>query len=93
MNGIIHDVMSSKKKATVTLQIYDYQQMFDAINLEQAISDLFDAGMNDDNLTLVYKANENVKMAVNTPSGLSDRQELQNVVLQGDTWGSLLASV
>ena len=93
VNGIIHDVMSSKKKAPVTLQIYNYQQMFDAINLEQAISDVFDAGMNDDNLTLVYKANENVKMAVNTPSGLSDRQELRNVVLQGDTFGSLLASV
>ena len=49
--------------------------------------------MNYDNLTLVYNTYENIKMAVNTPSGLSDRQELLNVVLQGDTWGSLLASV
>ena len=32
-------------------------------------------------------------MAVNTPSGLSERQTLENIVLQGDTWGSLLASV
>ena len=32
-------------------------------------------------------------MAVYTPTGLSERQTLENIVLQGDTWGSLLASV
>jgi hypothetical protein len=32
-------------------------------------------------------------MAVNTPGGISERQTLENIVLQGDTWGSLLASV
>ena len=93
VNGIIHDVLSSKKKNPVTFQQYDYRQMFDGIFLEQAISDIFDAGMNDDNLVLVYRANKAIQMAVNTPSGLSERQEISDVVLQGDTWGSLLASV
>ena len=32
-------------------------------------------------------------MAVNTQDGLTDREQLKNVVLQGDTWGSILASV
>ena len=32
-------------------------------------------------------------MAVNTPHGQTEVQTLENVVLQGDTWGSLLASV
>ena len=32
-------------------------------------------------------------MAVNTPAGLSERQKIENVVLQGDTFGSILASV
>ena len=31
-------------------------------------------------------------MSVKTPYGLTDRQVLKNVVLQGDTWGSILAS-
>ena len=30
---------------------------------------------------------------VKTPGGISERQTLENIVLQGDTWGSLLASV
>ena len=93
INGIIHDVMSSKNKAPVQLQIYDYKQMFDAVNLQEAVSDIYDVGVNDDNLSLLYQANKDVRMAVNTPSGLSERQSIENVVLQGDTWGSILASV
>ena len=93
INGIIHDVLSRKKNKPVVLQTYDYRQMFDAIGLEEAISDAFDVGMKDDTLTLVYKANKEIQMAVNTPDKLTDRQQLTNVVLQGDTWGSLLASI
>ena len=93
INGIIHEVLSKKKNNSVLLQIYDYRQMFDAIGLEEAISDAFDVGMDDDNLSLIYKANKEILMAVNTPSGLTEREILTNVVLQGDTWGSLLASI
>ena len=93
INGIIHDVMSSKKKTPVVLEITDYKQMFDAINLQQAISDIYDVGVNDDNLSLIYQANKDIRMAVNTSDGLSERQRLEDVVLQGDTWGSILASV
>ena len=93
INGIIHEVLSKKKNSPVLLQIYDYRQMFDAIGLEEAISDAFDVGMDDDNLSLIYNANKKIQMAVNTPSGLTERQTLKNVVLQGDTWSSLLASI
>ena len=80
-------------KKPVLLQIYDYAQMFDSINLEQAISDIYEAGLKDENLSLVYKANKEIFMSVNTPNGLTDRQTLENIVLQGDTFGSILASV
>ena len=93
LNGIIHDVLHSKKMKPVLLQIYDYAQMFDSINLEQAISDVYETGLKDENLSLIYKANKEIFMAVNTPDGLSERQVLKNIVLQGDTFGSILASV
>ena len=68
MNGIIHDVLKSTKNKPVLLQIYDYAQMFDSINLQKAISDVFDTGFKDDNLGLFYKANKEVNMAVITQS-------------------------
>ena len=90
INGIIHEVLKSKKMKPVLLQIYDYAQMFDSVDLEQALSDLYDVGVKDDTLSLLHKANKEVHMAVKTPSGLTDRQ---NCVLQGDTFGSILSSV
>ena len=93
LNGIIHEALNSKNNKTILLQIYDYAQMFDSMDLEEAISDIFDAGVNDDTLALIHEGNKEINMAVNTPSGLSERQTLENIVLQGDTWGSILASV
>ena len=37
INGIIHDVLKSKKMKPILLQIYDYAQMFDSIDLQEAI--------------------------------------------------------
>ena len=93
INGIIYEVLKTKRNKPVTLQIYDYAQMFDSMNLQKSINDIYDAGLRDDNLILVQKANHEIKMAVNTPSGLTERSTIRNCVLQGDTWGSLLASV
>ena len=93
INGIIHDVLKRKNKKPVVLQIYDYAQMFDSMNLEQAISDIYNAGLNDENLKILYEANKSIYMAINTPDGLTDRKKIVNTVLQGETFGSLLASV
>ena len=49
--------------------------------------------MKNDNLALIFKANEEINVAVKTPGGLTQRQVLRNIVLQGDTFGSILASV
>ena len=67
--------------------------MFDSIDLEKALSDLYDVGVNDESLALICKANHEIQMAVKTPSGLTNRQAIYNCVLQGDTFGSILSSV
>ena len=90
INGVIHEVLQSKKMKPVVLQFYDYSQMFDSINLQEAISDIFDTGVDDDNLALLYNANQEIDMAVKTANGLSDRQTVNDIVLQGDKWGSIL---
>ena len=93
LNGLIHEVMKSKKMKAIMFQFYDYSQMFDSINLQSAISDIYDKGVNDDQLALIYKSNKEIDMAVKTASGLTERQIVSDIVLQGDTFGSILASV
>ena len=74
INGIIHEVLRSKKNKAIVLQIYDYAQMFDSIDLQQALCDIYDAGVDDDCLALLYDANKEIHMSVKTPTGLTDRQ-------------------
>ena len=68
VNGIIHEVLKSKKMKPIILQIYDYKQMFDSIDLEEAISDFFDVGVTDESLALIYKANQEIQMAIKNGS-------------------------
>ena len=93
LNGIIHENMKSKKMKPITLQFYDYTQMFNSIDLKEAIRDMFNTGLNDENLILLYNSNKEISMAVKTAHGLSDRVVVNDSVLQGDTFGSLMASV
>ena len=93
INGIIHKSIKSKNMKPIMLQIYDYKQMFDSINLEETISQIYDYGLNDNNLALIYKANEKINIAVKTPGGLTERQIVKNIILQRDTFGSILGSV
>ena len=73
MSGIIYDVLSSKKKKPIYIQIMDYKQCFDSMWLEDTMNDLFEAGVVDDKLALLFEANKEVKVAVKTPVGLTVR--------------------
>ena len=43
--------------------------------------------LHDDKLALLYKANEENKVAVRTPVGLTDRKSIPTIVMQGgDLW-------
>ena len=83
INGIIHETLRRKKNKPVVLQIYDYAQMFDSINLEEAINDIYNAGLDDENLPLIFKANEEIHMAVKTPGGLTTHQIWKTLCYKG----------
>ena len=71
LNGIIHENVKKHNKKPICLQFYDYKQMFDSVNLKYAISDLYDYGVQDNDLQLIYKSNKEIFMSVKT---LTDRK-------------------
>jgi hypothetical protein len=66
--------------------------MFDSMKLEEAISDLYDSGMTDDTLSLLYESNTNINVKIKTPFGLTAENKFSKLVLQGNTGGPLMAS-
>ena len=45
------------------------------------MNDLFEAGLTDDHLALLYEANKVVNVAVMTPAGLTVRERIEKIIL------------
>ena len=67
--------------------------MFDSMSLHETISDMFDTGVTDDTLNILYDANTNVSLSVKTPYGLTEEIHLDYIVPQGDLISPLESSV
>ena len=93
VNGILFDNASSKKNKTISICIYDCKQCFDSMWQEKVVNDIFEAGIKDDKLALLYEINKTNFLAVKTLHGLSERRAVENIICQGDPWGSLQCSV
>ena len=92
LNGIINEVMKNKNRA-IDVVILDYKQCFDGMWLQDSLNDLYDAGVKDRNLAIIYEANSKNKVAVRTPNDITDRVEMNNLILQGETLAPLECSV
>ena len=93
INGINHEVNSSKKPAKIVVQSYDYTQMYDSMSLSITMSDLYDSGVQDDLLVLLSEVNKNMKMSINTSYGLTEPVVIPALVAQGDLFAPLQAAV
>ena len=76
VHGIISDVLSSKTKKPVDIQILDYKQCFDSLWLKECMNDFYSAGVQDDKFALLYNINSNVNIAVKTPVGKTTRESI-----------------
>ena len=58
------------------------------------MNDLYDSSMTNDKFSLLCESNKKANIAVKVPgSGLSDRFEVESVIMQGGNWGPLQCSV
>ena len=92
VHGIISDVLSSKSKNPVDLQIFDYKQCFNSLWLKECLNDFYSAGVQDDKFALLYNVNSNVEIAVRTPVGKTSRENISNAITQGDVFGPMFCS-
>ena len=93
VNSIIHDVLSKKSKSPIDIMVLDYKQMFDSECLFQCMNDVYEAGVDDDYFALLYEANRENFVAVNTPHGLSKREQIDEIEMQGDVLALLISSL
>ena len=57
--------------------------------LKHTTNDLFEAGLQNDKLNLLYLENRNTKVAVNINNRITRTIDLKNIEMQGSVWSSL----
>ena len=91
VNAITNSVVKGHEKP-IDLQVYDVEKCFDSLWLQECINDIYEAGLQNDKLPLLFLENSNAKVAVKTSNGTSQRIDIKNIVMQGSVWGSLFCT-
>ena len=91
INAITNSVVNGCEEP-IDIQVFDVEKCFDALWVEECINDLYESGLRNDKLSLLYLENQNAQIAVKTASGTSKRVNIKNVVMQGTVWGSLFCT-
>ena len=54
---------------------------------------MYEAGLQNDKLPLLFMENTNAQVAVKTSEGISNRVNIRNIIMQGSVWGSICCVV
>ena len=93
---VVYSVINSvnnKESPPVDIHLYDLRKCFDGLWLEECCNNLFEAGITDDKLAMIFEGNRTNKVAVKTPGGLTNRVLMERIVMQGGVLGPLCCSV
>ena len=77
------------KSAPIQVEVMDAIKCFDKLWLQACVNSLYEAGINNDLLNLLYIENKNAQIAVKINNKLSTIISVKDVVMQGSVWVSL----
>ena len=91
INAILNNIAKKKLKDT-DIGIYDAYKCFDKLWAQECFNDLYDHGFKNDKLNLLYQENINAQFAIKTKSGITRRESISEIIMQGIVWGSLMCT-
>ena len=92
LNAILNSIKKENEN-TIDCQVYDIEKCFDSLWLHEVINSLFEAGLQNDKLPLLFLENTNAQVAVKNNERISRRINIRNIIMQGSIWGSLFCVV
>ena len=84
--------LKRKNEEPIDINVYDVMKCFDALWNEECINDLYEAGLTNDKLPLLFLENKSAQVAIKTPHGMTQRVDITNVIMQGTVWGGLFCT-
>ena len=91
INAITNSVKHGSEEAC-DIQVYDIEKCFDSLWVQECINTLYEGGLRNDKLVLLYEETKNAQIAIKTSSGTSERKTISNIIMQGTVFGSLICT-
>ena len=81
--------MINSESAPIQVQVTDVETCFDKMWLQSCTNALYDNGLRNDLLSLMYLENRNIQFAAKVNNKLTRRTSAQDLEMQGSVWSSL----
>ena len=91
LNAIISSIKIGNEDAC-DVTVNDVEKCFDALWVQECINTLFENGLNNDKLVLLHEESRAASIAIKTASGITDRETIKNMIMQGTVFGSLICT-
>ena len=92
LNAIFNSIRKGTKEPH-DVQVYDVEQCFDAMWLEECINAIYEAGLQNDKLNLLFFTNASAEVAIKVSTGITDRATIMKIVMQGTVWANMFCVV
>ena len=80
VNAILNSVKKGSAEA-IDLFTYDVDKCFDALWTHECINDLFESGLKNYQLTLLFNMNQSAQVAVKTEQGMTKSVSISNIIM------------
>ena len=91
VNAILNSVKRGNEEP-VDVCAYDAEKCFDSLWTHECINDLYESGLRNDKLAVLFAINKNAQVAIKTSHGMTRRVNISNIIMQGTVWGSLFCT-
>ena len=91
LNAVMNEARQGTKEP-VDITVYDVEKCFDALWVQECINDIYDSGLKNNKLNILYLMNHHAEVAIKTTSGMTERTHMTNLIMQGSVWGSLFCT-
>lgn len=93
---VLYSCMNSakqKESKPIDVKVYDVSKCFDKLSLEEVCNNIYDIGVTDDKMAMIYEGNKINKVMISIPSGMTEPIKVEKLVTQGGSLGPKLCSI
>lgn len=88
VNAVINSAKQDKSKP-IDIHVYDVTKCFDKLWLQKVLNDVYETGIHDSTINLLYEENAKNYISIRTPFGKTKQFEIDEIVMQGSVWGPI----